>query len=223
MASYAFIPARGGSTRIKDKNLQTIGGVSLVARAIRVANEAQLEAWVSTDSAEIAEEAQRHGAFVDIRRPEYAGGHAQIEDALADWIHRAEIDPEDMIVLLQPTTPFRSPSTVLLCLLEAEEHGACLTVESAPGTWFVGVGVEGRVVWRNSRRQERPRSQDLQAYLREDGNVYAFTGAHFDRHGLRMHPTESRYVESEAHEAFEIDWVDDLVVARAMVAAGVCR
>jgi N-acylneuraminate cytidylyltransferase len=67
----AVIPARGGSKGIPRKNLQFVGGVSLIGRAAQVV--AALDwvdcAIVSTDSMEIADEARRHGLRVPFMRP----------------------------------------------------------------------------------------------------------------------------------------------------------
>src|SRR5712691_3097384 len=70
---YAFgvIPARGGSTGLPGKNLRKLGGLSLIGQAIASARESALLARfiVSTDSEEIAAEAERHGAPVPFLRP----------------------------------------------------------------------------------------------------------------------------------------------------------
>lgn len=62
--------ARGGSKGIPGKNLQQVGDESLVARAIRSGLDAGAAAvFVSTDSDEIAAEAERAGGTVPFRRP----------------------------------------------------------------------------------------------------------------------------------------------------------
>ena len=69
--SYAFgvIPARGGSKGLPGKNLRRLGALSLIGHAVTSAREAsRLDRFiVSTDSAEIAEEARGNGAEVDAK------------------------------------------------------------------------------------------------------------------------------------------------------------
>ncbi len=79
---YAFIPSRGGSVRIPRKNLQTIGGYSLVELAVKCAYAAGLTPVVSTDSEEIAEHGRRYGAEIHERPARLARAHSQIEMAL---------------------------------------------------------------------------------------------------------------------------------------------
>ena len=70
MGSHAIIPARGGSKGIPHKNLRTVGGRSLVARAVDSAFQSEIfdRVYVSTDSAEIADQAEKAGAEV-LHRP----------------------------------------------------------------------------------------------------------------------------------------------------------
>lgn len=55
----ALILARGGSKGIRLKNLRFIGGVSLLARSLKVIHKSDVfeDVWVSTDHMDIAEEA----------------------------------------------------------------------------------------------------------------------------------------------------------------------
>ena len=79
-----MIPARGGSKGIPGKNLQAVGGLSLVARSVQAAfaSRGVDRVVVSTDDDAIAEEAQSHGAEV-VRRPvAIAGDTASSESAL---------------------------------------------------------------------------------------------------------------------------------------------
>lgn len=67
----AIIPARGGSKRIKNKNIKSFFGQPLITYAIQAAKKAQLfdKIIVTTDSEEIAEVAKNEGADVPFMRP----------------------------------------------------------------------------------------------------------------------------------------------------------
>src|SRR5437879_11213446 len=82
---YAFgvIPARGGSKGLPGKNLRKLGALSLVGQAIASARESALltRFIVSTDSEEIAAEAERQGLPAPFLRP---AGLATDEAGLLD-------------------------------------------------------------------------------------------------------------------------------------------
>src|SRR5205807_6276007 len=112
---YAFgvIPARGGSKGLPGKNLRRLGALSLIGHAIASAREAtRLTRFVvSTDCDAIAEEARRHGAEVPFLRPaplasDEAGMVPVLHHAVR-WLESTGTRP-DLIVTLQPTSPFRS-------------------------------------------------------------------------------------------------------------------
>ena len=110
----AIVPARGGSKGVPRKNMQTVGGVSLVGRTAQLA--ASL-AWIghtiiSTDDAEIRAEAVCHGAAAPfLRPPELSGDAASSEDV---WRHAWLAAEEhfatrfDISLLLEPTSPLRT-------------------------------------------------------------------------------------------------------------------
>lgn len=132
----AVVPARGGSKGIQLKNLRTIGGHSLVARAGM--NAAQVpaidRAVVSTDHEEIAAAAEAAGLAAPFRRPDALSG-----DRIADWdvLHHALLTMEeldgvtyDIILMLQPTSPGRTRAHVkaTLELLVDQKFDAVWTV-----------------------------------------------------------------------------------------------
>lgn len=146
----AVIPARGGSRRIKQKNLAEVGGQSLVARAIATA------AWggvgriiVSTDDRRIAREATSQSyAHVDIawRPAQYSTASADIVDAVA---HAAEPLPSSIthVAVLQPTLPLR-PRDLLPAMIERlagapvqDAISAVTMLPVAPWLWCVDNGV----------------------------------------------------------------------------------
>ena len=68
----AVIPARGGSKRIRRKNIRPFVGQPIIVWPIKAALESGLfdKVIVSTDDAEIAEVAREAGASVPFMRPE---------------------------------------------------------------------------------------------------------------------------------------------------------
>ncbi len=112
------VPARGGSKGVRLKNLREVGGVPLVALAGRVASKLPWvdRAIVSTDHAEIARVAQEAGLVSPFMRPEDISG-----SIIGDWqvlIHalteteRIDGIVYDVVVMLQPTSPGRTPAHV---------------------------------------------------------------------------------------------------------------
>jgi CMP-N-acetylneuraminic acid synthetase len=141
LAVLAVVPARGGSKGIPRKNLQKVGGMTLIARAAAVVRALPWldRAMLSTDDEEIAEEGRRHGLDVPFMRPsELATDTATAVDT---WRH-AWIESErhyamrfDAGVWLQPTSPFRTAGDVerTFRTLVAGRHRAATTVSRVPG------------------------------------------------------------------------------------------
>lgn len=108
----AVIPARGGSTRLPDKNMRLFAGRPLVAWTIIQAKSALCvdEVWVSSDSEQILEVAYTHGA-VPFRRvieeTDDTPGTVPIREVID-----AAIEPRDIFVGMFTTSPLRKPDDV---------------------------------------------------------------------------------------------------------------
>ncbi len=129
---YAFgvIPARGGSKGLPGKNLRKLGGLSLIGQAIASARESALLARfiVSTDSEEIGAEAERHGAPVPFLRPaelatDESGMLGVLQHAVR-WLESSGGVTPDLIVTLQPTSPFRTGAEIDATIRKVAETGA---------------------------------------------------------------------------------------------------
>ena len=109
----AIIPARGGSKGIKLKNLQKIGNDSLINLVGSIIAKSGFidRSIISTDNDLIAKEAQRNGIDVPFIRPKKISGDLISDvDVLTHALIAVEkIDKTeyDIIVMLQPTSPFR--------------------------------------------------------------------------------------------------------------------
>lgn len=109
----AYVPARGGSKEILRKNLIEVGGVSLLERTVRAAEQSHLidQIWVSSEDSEIIEVALDLGAESGYHRPnELASDESTIGDGLLDFLEWFEVTQRSIpsvVVVLQPTSPFR--------------------------------------------------------------------------------------------------------------------
>jgi len=110
----AIIPARAGSKRIYKKNLKKLQSKPLIAWTIEEAINSNVfsRIIVSTDSEEIAKIALHSGAEVPFMRPEEyshdtASSTSVVEHAI-NYLSQKEGQYFDVIVLLQPSSPFRT-------------------------------------------------------------------------------------------------------------------
>ncbi len=107
-----IIPARAGKQSIPYKNLQKLGGKTLLQWAIEVAFEADSvdAVVVSTEDSTVAEEAKKLGALVAPRPAEYAhptSGDAGFYTHAVQWLEKEFGWTPEFLVNLRPTSPLR--------------------------------------------------------------------------------------------------------------------
>lgn len=142
MTVLAVIPARGGSKGVPAKNLAPVGGVPLVARAVRECLGAPLvtDVVVSTDDPDIAAAARNAGAGVVLRPAAIAGDTATSEAAVLHAMDAHEAmhgSPVDVVLLVQCTSPFLAREDVEGVASAVIEGGADSAVTVAPFHGFV--------------------------------------------------------------------------------------
>lgn len=218
-AAWAIIPARGGSKGIKGKNLQVVGGRSLLARAVAAAKAAE---WVercivSTDDPDIAREARRAGAEVVDRPPHLADDRASSEAALLhalDTLALSGAALPQFLAFVQCTSPFVLPADIdgtLQALLDQSADAAFTAVKFHGFLWQQVDGAKplGHDV------ASRPRRQDVAPTFRETGAVYAMRLEGFRKAGHRFFGKLAIY-EVPGLRALEIDDEHDLHLARML-------
>jgi CMP-N-acetylneuraminic acid synthetase len=105
------IPARGGSKRLKGKNIIDLGGIPLIAHSIIYARKSlpDLQIYVNTDDEEIAQVAKAYGAEIT-SRPLALGSDTtsslEVLQHQLKWFEENQI-PCDALILLQATNPLR--------------------------------------------------------------------------------------------------------------------
>ncbi|MFI9342962.1 cytidylyltransferase domain-containing protein [Streptomyces sp. NPDC052773] len=219
----AVIPARGGSKGVPAKNLAPVGGVPLVARAVRECRAARLvtDVVVSTDDQAIAEAARAAGAEVVLRPAVIAGDTATSEAAVLHALDAHEAlhgSPVDVVLLVQCTSPFLTREDVDGVAAAVAENGADTAVTVAPFHGFVwrdgdAEGDGGHGV--NHDKAYRPRRQDRPQDLLETGAAYAMDAPGFRKHQHRFFG-RTELVRTDPARVLEIDDPHDLARARAL-------
>ncbi|MBL1088760.1 MULTISPECIES: acylneuraminate cytidylyltransferase [Streptomyces] len=225
----AVIPARGGSKGVPAKNLAAVGGVPLVARAVRECRAARLvtDVVVSTDDAGIAAAARSAGAVV-VRRPgDIAGDTATSEAAVLHAMDAYEAEQGttvDAVLLVQCTSPFLVREDVDGVAAAVVEGGADSALTVAPFHGFVWRDAEPAVGGAtagdgghgvNHDKSFRPRRQDRPQDLLETGAAYAMDAAGFRTSGHRFFG-RTELVRTDPARVLEVDDPHDLARARAL-------
>lgn len=106
------IPARSGSTRLKDKNVIDLCGVPLMAYTIAVAKALPVDrVIVDTDSPRYAAIAEKLGAEVPYLRPEELARDDVPPGLATYYLERYLLShgyPLDAVIDMYPTSPFRN-------------------------------------------------------------------------------------------------------------------
>ena len=213
MKILALVTARGGSVRLPGKNLRPLGGKPLINWSIEIAQDIPeiCEILVSTDNESIADVSRDAGALVPWLRPqELSTSEASSVDVALhalNW-YEAEKGIVDGLLLLQPTSPFRSRQTVLNGIALFVKNGMLPVVGVSPThthpLWSFKIE-KGELLSFVDNSGIQNRSQDLHPAYIVNGSFYLISPSELRKNksffGQRTIPVVS---ESE-QEALDID------------------
>ena len=172
MKNIVIIPARGGSKRIPEKNIQLFGGLPLLVHSIQyaLANSQIIDdVYVSTDDDEIKKIAIENGAKVIDRPADISGDFEPTVSALKHVLESIESDVEN-VILLQPTNPLR-PLNLLKEAFEAFQEGNYDSLFTVTRNHHkLGKIIENKFQPFNYSIGQR--SQDLEPLFFENGLLY---------------------------------------------------
>ncbi|HRX86844.1 MAG TPA: N-acetylneuraminate synthase [Phycisphaerae bacterium] len=214
-----LIPARGGSKRLPGKALRSVGGVTLLGRAIAGARRSAAllgnaaHTIVSTDDSAIADEARRCGAAVPFLRPSDLATDAAptigvIRHALDHFAKQGVTFRE--VVLLQPTSPLRRAEDIVRAVRTQRQHPdhSVVTVRAgaggSPATQFVRV----------DDMLHEASSDGAPVVL--NGAVYVFAPDWAQRHERLAIPEATRVVVMPDDRSVDVDHAADLARAQAI-------
>lgn len=214
----AIVPARAGSKGVPGKNERPLAGRTLLDYTARAARDSGVvdRIVLSTDAESIAEAGRRAGLEVPFLRPaELARDdtpmlpvirHAVDAVAAGGWM------PE-IVVLLQPTSPLRTPAHVrdAVALLRSTGADSVVTVVEVPKhlspdyVMRIEDGVLKPFLPEGARITRR---QDVRPAFSREGTVYAFRRSTLERYGS-IYGEDCRPLVIDPAESLSIDTPED--------------
>ncbi|WP_219017771.1 acylneuraminate cytidylyltransferase family protein [Shewanella algae] len=218
----AIIPARGGSKRLPRKNILPLGGKPLIGWTIEAAqNSAYVDdIFISTDDQEIADVARQFGINIPELRPEELSTDTATTQSVLFYTLEKYGKDADIVVLLQPTSPFRSSDHIDQAIKSLIEKSAFSVVSVTP--------CEHPPQWANTLPDNGSmkdflhfgwgkRSQDLSEAFRLNGAIYVYDICRLLTIG-EMAYREDTYAYKMPNEAsIDIDNLTDFEYAKFLV------
>lgn len=209
----AFIPVRGGSKSIPFKNIKEFCGKPLIYWTAKAANDCDYidKVYICTDSERI----KRVAIALDLPKVEVIGRSSQTatdtastESAMLDF---ANMHAFKDLILIQATSPL---------LEKSDLDGACRKYLEGRHDSLLSVVRQKRFIWKtnkdavspvNYQPSKRPRRQDMEGYLVENGAFYITGREALLETGSRLSGKIGAYEMSEK-TYFEIDEPSDWII-----------
>lgn len=222
MKTLVVIPARGGSKGVPKKNIKLLGGKPLIYYTLDVARQifADQQIIVSTDSQEIKQVVEQYGLPVPFLRPDYlATDTATTHDVLIhalNFVEQNHFVPEN-IVLLQPTSPFRTAHQLQEAMeLYNSQLEMIVSVKETkinPYTILREENEDGFLV--RMKTGDTTRRQDVPKFYELNGAIYIINVESIMHKPMREFTKIRKYVMDEM-SSIDIDTPLDWIVAESI-------
>ena len=227
MNVVSIIIARGGSKGIPNKNIIDFCGKPLISWSIKAAIKSKYidKVMVTTDSDEIMEMAQKYGAEVPFKRPDYLATDMAIRPDVIkhtiDFYQNENQEKFDYIIFLQPTSPLRNETHIDNAIEYMFEKNADAIVSVCE--------VEHPVQWSGllpdnkdmsdflNEIDIKSRSQDFPSYFRLNGAIFICDSYKFMESGCMFLKENIFAYVMPQNVSIDIDTKIDFMFARTML------
>ena len=224
MKTLYIIPARGGSKGIPGKNIKPLAGKPLIAYSVEVARQLapDCDICVTTDDLEIIATVENMGLKVPFVRPaELATDHSGTYEVLLHALNHYEQQgiSYDRIVLLQPTSPFRTVDDVNNCLtLYTPDIAMVVSVKQASTNPYYNAFEtdENGFLHISKGEGNYTRRQDAPPVWEYNGAVYVINAQSLRKMPLNKFPRH-RMCEMSAEHSIDLDTPTDWLIAESIL------
>ena len=213
----AILPMRGGSERIKNKNISLVNHRPLYEYAIRTLLKCNFidKIVINTDIEEILDRYQTDDRFIILRRKEDLRGNSNINGVIHDTLERinGRVDGE-YFIQLHATNPLLTSETIdnsIIHFFENQEKGDSL----------FSVTKQQKRLWDengplNHKLNDSPTTQDLKYHFEENSCFYIFNRESFFKNKNRIGEKPIMF-ETPLLESFDIDTLDELNIIEKLL------
>jgi len=214
MSIIAFIPARGGSKSIPEKNIKIFCGRPLIFWNLQELQDSKVDKIVvATDSEKIKSVVNSFGfskVSVFNRSNENSQDFSSTESVMLEYIKSVNLSDSDTFMLVQATSPFTQTTHFNEGLELFKQHNSILTCcESKRFSWRGGKAL-------NYDIYNRPRRQDHKGTLIENGAFYISSVSDIKSTQNRISGDIGIY-EMPEYTYTEIDEQEDWIVAESLM------
>ncbi|MBR4787934.1 MAG: acylneuraminate cytidylyltransferase family protein [Bacteroidales bacterium] len=225
MTPLIIIPARGGSKGIPHKNIKLLNGKPLICYSIDVARQYTIDEniCVTTDDNEIISVVEQYGLKVPFVRPaELATDTASSNDVLVHALNFYESQGRqvDVVILLQPTSPFRKVSFVKEAVeLYNEDLDMVVSVKETSANPYYNCFEEdtnGFLLISKSISHPITRRQDAPKVWEYNGSIYVINPISLKDKGMQHFMKIRKYPMPELYSV-DIDHLFDWKIAELLL------
>ena len=218
------IPARGGSKGVPYKNIKILDGKPLITYSIDVARQilSDDDICVSTEDQQIIDIVEKYGLKVPFVRPkklatDQVGTYEVLLHALNQYKEQGKY--YDVILLLQPTSPFRKKHHLeeALGLYSSDIDMVVSVKETAANPYFnLFEEDESGFLKYSKGNGEYTRRQDSPKVWEYNGSIYVINCASLLKNKMSKFALKKKY-PMESIFSIDIDTPIDWVVAEEMI------
>jgi len=223
MRTLVIIPARGGSKGVPKKNIKNLGGKTLIQYTIdasrKIFNDDQI--IVSTDSLEIKRLVENLGLKVPFLRPKnLATDSSGTYEVILHAIEFIESKGNQVseIILLQPTSPFRTEKHIqeALELYNSQIDMVVSVKETKSNPYYVLYEENYKGFIEKSKKSNYTRRQDCPKVFEINGAIYIINVASLKRMRINEFGKIKKYVMDE-YSSHDIDTEVDFSFAEFLL------
>ena len=229
MDTLVIIPARGGSKGIPHKNIKPLNGKPLIYYSIDVARQFTNDAniCVTTDDDEIIKVVEDYGLKVPFKRPDelatdHCGSNEVIQHAYQFYTNQGK--DYNVILLLQPTSPFRKVEFLIEAVALYDNNIDMVTSVklSSCNPYYDGFEEDKDGLLRISKGDGMiERRQDAPSVWQQNGSIYVINPKSLIDKGMAHFTRIRKYAMSELYSVDidnPFDWkMAELVINEKML------